>query len=68
MADGDRVKGKLNEAAGNVEKNAGKAIDDDEMEAKGAGREMKGKAQNAWGNAKDIVDDAAEAVTNKSKD
>jgi uncharacterized protein YjbJ (UPF0337 family) len=68
MADGDRVKGKAKEAAGKLEKNAGKAVGDKDIEAEGAGREMEGKVQNKWGNAKDLAADAADAVGGKSKE
>jgi uncharacterized protein YjbJ (UPF0337 family) len=62
MANKHRIKGKMNEATGSVEKNVGKAIGNTEMEGRGQGREFKGKAENTWGKISDKADEATEAV------
>jgi uncharacterized protein YjbJ (UPF0337 family) len=58
----DKAKGMANEAAGNIKQGVGKAIDNKEMQVKGAMQEKKGEAQQAVGKAKDsvkkMVDDA----------
>jgi len=58
--DKDRVKGKLDEAAGRVQRQAGEWTGDTENQAEGAAREVKGKVQNAWGKTKDAVRDATD--------
>jgi uncharacterized protein YjbJ (UPF0337 family) len=51
----DKAKGMANEGVGNIKQGVGKAIDNKEMQAKGAMQERKGEAQQAVGNAKDAV-------------
>ncbi|HEY8048468.1 MAG TPA: CsbD family protein [Ramlibacter sp.] len=53
----DQVKGKLKEAAGEVQEHTGRALDDKEQEAKGHAREMEGKIQKKGGDLKEAVDD-----------
>jgi uncharacterized protein YjbJ (UPF0337 family) len=55
--DNDRIKGKGKEAAGSVREKTGKAIGNEEMEAKGAGQKYEGKAQSMAGKAKDKIKD-----------
>jgi uncharacterized protein YjbJ (UPF0337 family) len=50
----DRIEGKAKEAAGTVERTAGKMTGDERMEARGASREMEGKAQGLWGKLKSL--------------
>jgi len=52
---GDKIKGMANEASGNVKQGVGKALDNQEMQAKGKLQELKGEAQQAKGKAKDAV-------------
>ena len=52
---GDKIKGKANEAIGNVKQAVGKATGSEKMQADGAKQELKGEAQQALGNAKDAV-------------
>ena len=54
----DQVKGKLKEAAGEVQKRAGRAVDSTEQEAKGHAREMEGKVQKKAGDLEEAVKDA----------
>jgi uncharacterized protein YjbJ (UPF0337 family) len=58
----DRAKGKTNEAVGAARQQAGKAIDNKEMQAKGANQELKGKAQGKMADARDAADDVKSAA------
>jgi uncharacterized protein YjbJ (UPF0337 family) len=58
----DRVKGKTNEAVGTARKQAGKTIDNHEMQAKGAAQQMKGKAQGKSADVRDAADDVKDAA------
>lgn len=49
----DRAKGKASEAAGATRKKVGEAIGNDEMQAKGAAQELKGKGQGVVANVKE---------------
>lgn len=53
--DKDRVKGKLNDAAGRVKRQVGEWTDDSKLQAEGTSQQVKGKVQNAWGKTKDAV-------------
>ncbi|HUI84593.1 MAG TPA: CsbD family protein [Candidatus Binatia bacterium] len=56
--DKDRVKGKMDDVAGRVKRQAGEWTGDTETQVEGAAQQVKGKAQNAWGKAKDAARDA----------
>jgi uncharacterized protein YjbJ (UPF0337 family) len=53
--DKDEVKGKAKDIAGRVERQAGEWTGDEETQAKGAGKQVEGKLQNAFGKAKDAL-------------
>jgi uncharacterized protein YjbJ (UPF0337 family) len=53
--DKDRVEGKAKDIAGRVERQVGEWTGDNEAQVKGAARQVEGKVQNAWGQAKDAV-------------
>jgi uncharacterized protein YjbJ (UPF0337 family) len=53
--DKDQVKGKVKDVTGGVERKVGEWTGDKETEAKGAAKQVEGKAQNAWGTVKDAV-------------
>jgi uncharacterized protein YjbJ (UPF0337 family) len=55
--DKDRIKGKMNEVAGRAKRQAGEWTGDTEAQGEGAMEEVKGKAQNTWGNVKDAARD-----------
>lgn len=55
--DKDRVKGAVNDAAGRAKRQVGEWTGDTGTQAEGAAQQIKGKAQKAWGNAKDAVRD-----------
>ena len=58
----DKVKGAANEAIGKAKQAAGRGGRDRELEAEGAGQELRGKAQRAVGNAKGAVKRAADKL------
>ncbi len=64
----DRVKGKVKDAAGRVERQAGEWTGDTEAQVKGAMKQAEGKAQNAWGKAKDAVNQTTEPKPPRSAD
>jgi uncharacterized protein YjbJ (UPF0337 family) len=66
--DQDRVKGKVDEVAGRAKRQVGEWTGDGETQAEGAGQEIKGKVQNAWGNVKDAVRGTDKDTTNRDTD
>jgi uncharacterized protein YjbJ (UPF0337 family) len=64
----DKVKGAANEAAGKVKQGVGEAVGSDRLQGEGVIQEVKGKGQQALGDAKDATKDAinkAAAEANK---
>lgn len=53
----DQVKGRVKEAAGKLQKNAGKAVDSPKHTVKGMAREAAGKIQKKVGDARARNDD-----------
>jgi uncharacterized protein YjbJ (UPF0337 family) len=53
--DKDRVEGKVKDIAGRAERQVGEWTGDKEAQVKGAAKQVEGKVQNAWGEAKDAV-------------
>ena len=51
--DKDRIKGKVDEAAGRAKRQVGEWTGDEQSQGEGAMQEIKGRAENAWGNLKD---------------
>ncbi len=49
----DQVKGKVKDVAGRIERQAGEWTGDKEKQVHGALKQVEGKVQHAWGNAKD---------------
>lgn len=60
--DMDTQKGGMKEFGGKVEKGVGDLTGDEDMQARGAETQTKGKAQNMWGKTKDAVGNAADNV------
>jgi uncharacterized protein YjbJ (UPF0337 family) len=58
--DKDRVKGKVKDVAGRVERQVGEWTGDPEKQAHGGAKQAEGKVQNTWGKVKD----AAKSATN----
>jgi len=56
--DKDRVKGKAKDVAGRVQRQMGEWTGNEKQQAEGAAEQLKGKAQNVWGKAKDTGRDA----------
>ena len=54
----DRIKGAIDEAAGSAKREAGEWAGDGELQIEGMVQQVKGKLENAWGKAKDVVDEA----------
>ena len=61
----DQVKGKVDEVAGRAKRQAGEWTGDGESQVEGAAQEIKGKVQNAWGNAKEAVHDEKDKAVAK---
>jgi uncharacterized protein YjbJ (UPF0337 family) len=53
--DKDQVKGKAKDVTGRVERKVGEWTGDKDTEAKGAAKQVEGKAQKAWGTVKDAI-------------
>jgi uncharacterized protein YjbJ (UPF0337 family) len=59
----DTVQGTMDDVAGRAKRQIGEWTGDTDAQVKGAGQQIKGKAEKAWGNVKDAVHD-----TNKNVD
>ena len=55
----DKIKGLANEAAGNIKQGVGHVTGDEKMKADGKVQELKGEGQQAVGDTKNAVKDAA---------
>lgn len=66
--DKDRVEGKAKDIAGRVERQVGEWTGDNEAQVKGAAKQVEGKVQNAWGQAKDAVKKSSTNETDADKD
>jgi uncharacterized protein YjbJ (UPF0337 family) len=66
--DKNRVKGKLDDAAGRVKRQVGEWTGDSELQAEGTTQQVKGKVENAWGKAKDAVRDLGDEAKRKTQD
>ena len=53
--DKDRVKGKVKDVAGRVERQVGEWTGDPEKQVQGAAKQAEGKVQNTWGKVKDAA-------------
>ena len=51
--DKNRIKGKMDEAAGRAKRQVGEWTGDEQSQGEGAMQEIKGRAENAWGKLKD---------------
>lgn len=60
--DNDRIKGKMEDAAGRAERQVGEWTGDKETQAEGLKHQIKGKARNMAGKIKDAGRDAAKDV------
>jgi len=64
--DKNRVKGKMDDAAGRAKRQVGEWTDDSDLQVEGASQQVKGKVENAWGKAKDAVRDASVEAQRKA--
>lgn len=53
----DRVEGSLKQTGGEIKENTGEALGDQKMEREGEADQAEGKLQNAWGSAKEKVNE-----------
>jgi uncharacterized protein YjbJ (UPF0337 family) len=60
MMDTDRIKGTAKELGGKIEEAAGHLTGNDETRADGVARQIEGKGQNLYGQAKDGLRDTAD--------
>lgn len=51
----DQVKGAVDDAAGRIKRQAGEWTGNPNAQVEGAGQQVKGKAEKAWGNIKDAA-------------
>lgn len=54
----DQVNGTIDEVVGSAKRKAGVLTDNPKLQVKGVAQQVKGKVENAWGKAKDVVDEA----------
>lgn len=65
--DKDRIKGKMEDAAGRIKRQAGEWTGDEKTQAEGLAEQAKGKARNAMGKAKDAVRDTADDLRRRKE-
>jgi uncharacterized protein YjbJ (UPF0337 family) len=53
----DRIKGKAKDVLGRAERQVGEWTGDNKSQGEGMGKQIEGKAQNAWGKVKDAGSD-----------
>ena len=53
----DTVQGTMDDVAGRAKRQIGEWTGDTDAQVKGAGQQIKGKAEKAWGNVKDAIRD-----------
>jgi uncharacterized protein YjbJ (UPF0337 family) len=56
----DRVKGAIDEVVGSARRKAGELTGDVQLQVEGIAQQVKGKIENAWGKAKDAIQEANE--------
>ena len=58
----DQVKGRVEEAKGNIKESTGKAVGNRDLEAEGTVDKAAGKAQKNYGDTKEKVKDAIDKI------
>jgi len=61
----DTVKGTIDDAAGRAKRQVGEWTGDTNAQINGAGQQIKGKAEKAWGNVKDAAHDVSKNANSK---
>ena len=64
----DNLKGKAKDIAGRVERQVGEWTGDEKAQADGAGKQVEGKVQKAWGDLKDAGRRAEEDIRGNKSD
>jgi uncharacterized protein YjbJ (UPF0337 family) len=64
----DQVKGTIDDVAGRAKRQVGEWTGDTKAQVEGLGQQVKGKAEKAWGTAKDAVHDGKEQVKGEAKE
>jgi uncharacterized protein YjbJ (UPF0337 family) len=54
----DRIKGMIDEVAGSAMREVGELTDNSTLQLEGMVKQVKGKAENAWGKTRDAAHDA----------
>ena len=60
--DKDRVKGKMKDVGGRIERQAGEWTGNEKMQGEGAAKQVEGKVQNTVGKVKDAARDAKDKL------
>lgn len=60
---GDKASGLANEAIGNIKQGVGKLVGSEKLQAEGKVQEIKGEAQQAMGDAKDVAKKGANSAS-----
>jgi len=66
--DKDRIKGKMEDAAGRAKRQVGEWTGNEKTQAEGALEQAKGKTRNAVGKVKDAARDAADQARDERKE
>ena len=59
----DKIKGTANEAIGKAKQGIGEAVGSEKLQGEGVNQELKGKGQNALGDAKEATKHAADKAS-----
>jgi uncharacterized protein YjbJ (UPF0337 family) len=65
--DNDRVKGKMKDIGGRIERQVGEWTGDKDAQAEGAADQAEGKVQNSWGKLKDAGRDAIDKMKDSAE-
>lgn len=63
----DRIKGKMKDVSGRIERQAGEWTDNPKMQGEGAAKQVEGKVQHTWGKAKDAARDVKDDMKKKAE-
>ncbi len=66
--DKDQIKGKMDDVAGRVKRQAGEWTGDKDLQAEGTKDQAKGKAQNTFGKMKDAARDIKDDLSKKDRE
>ena len=66
--DKDQIKGKMDDVAGRVKRQAGEWTGDKDLQAEGTKDQAKGKAENTFGKVKDAARNIKDDLSNKDRE